>query len=143
MILWGFLKQETPYFYKQTKLIDMKYEYKLGPKANSFTDSTLGISITPRESYVSDKDMGKFSVAFSKAIQGGQLVKIEVEESVTLEQLDIATASAEQIIKFTRDEIMRKFSFLDDEDTEIATACKNKKELVEFLLKARGEYELD
>lgn len=118
----------------------MKYVYKLGPKAVSFTDPTTSICITRKNPHTSDNPLHTQKHIFYRAVASGHLIVDQIEEVPDLDQLDINTASAEQFDNFTREEIMGKFDFMDEEDTAKAKACKKKAEFIAFVISIREDY---
>lgn len=119
----------------------MKYIYKLGVKANSFTDPQLGISITRTTPYQSDEALHLFSLNFSRAVSNGHIIVDQVGEEPTIEQLDVATCTAEQLTKLTVKEITAVFNFIDEEDTAELTKISAKADKIAFLIEIRDSYE--
>ena len=119
----------------------MKYIYKLGNNANSFSDSIGGISITKSTPFVSEEPIHLHNSRIAKALRGGHLFLDVDEEAPNLDQLDVTTASAKQMSQFTRKEIMDKFNFIDEDDTAEAIKQKTKMECIEYLISIRDDYE--
>jgi hypothetical protein len=122
----------------------MKYIYKLGNEAVSFTDVKLGISITKSAPLYSDDALHMQSSRLAKAIRGGHIfMEVQESEKPSLDQFDASTATEEQMLALTKKQLIEKFNFLDEEDAEKAEKAKNKASLVAFLIEAREDYELD
>jgi len=137
----GTLLQPSPFF--TIKRPNMKYVYKLGVNSIAFTDAKSGVCITKNSPHTANKPLHTFSHAFARAMRGGAIVLDVVDEKPTLDQLDVKTATAEQMGEFTVNDLIAKFDFLDEEDTEELNKLKKKQDKIEFLIDVRENYELD
>jgi len=133
----------------------MEYIYKLGNRAVSFTDVRSGICITKNNPHTTGNPLHLTNGAFARAVGGGHIFMEVIEEKAPtaeellakkeeqLSNLDVLTASEEEMSQFTRNEIMEKFSFIDDDDEAKAVKYSKKAEAIKFLISIRDDYELD
>lgn len=125
---------------------------KLGPKSGSFYDPQSGFQLAPGE--IKELPKGKRSWVLRAALLGGHIVYLEDEEPAKLapkpppppppteEELAKAALAkrTEELLEQTRDNIMAKYDFLDDEHLAEAKVKGTKADLVEFLFSIEAEY---
>lgn len=118
----------------------MKYIYKLGNRALSFTDASLGVCITKASPLTSEKPIHKTSPRFLKAIRGGHVFVDQIDEQPNLDELDAMTATHSQLMEFTRTEIMGEFDFLEEVDIAKANSFGKKGDCFTYLTEVRDDY---
>jgi hypothetical protein len=122
----------------------MAIKVKLGPKAVSFGDPLLGITLGKPGEVVELPDNYRESWMTRSAIRGGQLVVVEAkpqQETPPLKENGELDNRKNDLLKLKRKEIMEEFNFLNEEDQAEAENKSNKSELVDFLLKIEKEYD--